>query len=802
MSMLKLLRRSAQISSKALKSAPRPLVLSRGLTSLQKAAHSSSFFSNKNSALYTSSDLQAIRLTSNIPQLSSYSTSPDSFVPNKEDVNRLNNLRNIGISAHIDSGKTTLTERILYYTGRINEIHEVKGKDAVGATMDWMELERERGITIQSAATYAKWKENNINIIDTPGHIDFTIEVERALRVLDGAVLVLCAVAGVQSQTITVDRQMKRYNVPRISFVNKMDRAGANPDRIVEQIESKLKISAAAVQIPIGKETEFCGVVDLIKMKAIYNEGVRGNDLVEKDIPADLVDKANEARSHLISKLSDIDEEICELYLEEKEPTEQQLMDAIRRSTLSLKFTPVFIGSAFKNTGIQPLISGICSFLPNPTESENTALDIDNAEAPVTVKSYSNLPFVGLAFKLEDGKYGQLTYVRLYQGKLEKGQFIHHVKTGKKIKISRLVRMHSNSMEDIDEAGAGEIVALFGIDCASGDTFTDGTINYSMTSIFVPEPVISLSLTPKVKNSPNFSRALNRFQKEDPTFRVKVDSESKETIIYGMGELHLDIYVSRMEREFGVSCTTGKPLVAYRETINIKSDFNYTHKKQTGGAGQFGRVIGYIEPISSEENRGTENEFLNNVVGGKIPTQYMAACEKGFQDAVAQGSLCGYPLVNVRLELHDGLAHSVDSSELAFRLAVFHAFREGNYSPPPPLTLPALVKSNFTVKSAKPQILEPIMKVDVTTPTEFQGNILGSLNRRNGVIIDSEVQDDYSVVTAEVSLNKMFGYSSELRSITQGKGEFSMDYLRHSPVLSSVQEEMIKEYLKAKAAEK
>ncbi|OMJ07586.1 Elongation factor G, mitochondrial, partial [Smittium culicis] len=507
------------------------------------------------------------------------------------------------------------------------------------------------------------------------------------------------------------------------------------------------------------------------------------NNLVEKEIPADLVDKANEARSHLISKLSDIDEEICELYLEEKEPTEQQLMDAIRRSTISLKFTPVFIGSAFKNTGIQPLISGICSFLPNPTESVNTALDIDNAEAPVTVKSYSNLPFVGLAFKLEDGKYGQLTYVRLYQGKLEKGQFIHHVKTGKKIKISRLVRMHSNSMEDIDEAGAGEIVALFGIDCASGDTFTDGTVNYSMTSIFVPEPVISLSLTPKVKNSPNFSRALNRFQKEDPTFRVKVDSESKETIIYGMGELHLDIYVSRMEREFGVSCTTGKPLVAYRETINCKSDFNYTHKKQTGGAGQFGRVIGYIEPISSEENRGTENEFLNNVVGGKIPTQYMAACEKGFQDAVAQGSLCGYPLVNVRLELHDGLAHSVDSSELAFRLAVFHAFREA-------------------VKNAKPQILEPIMKVDVTTPTEFQGNILGSLNRRNGVIIDSEVQDDYSVVTAEVSLNKMFGYSSELRSITQGKGEFSMDYLRHSPVLSSIQEEMIKEYLKAKASEK
>ncbi|PVU98869.1 hypothetical protein BB559_001211 [Furculomyces boomerangus] len=709
-----------------------------------------------------------------------YSTAVEEFVPEPADELRLQNLKNIGISAHIDSGKTTLTERILYYTGKIQDIHEVKGKDEVGATMDWMELERERGITIQSAATYAKWKDTSINIIDTPGHIDFTIEVERALRVLDGAVLVLCAVAGVQSQTMTVDRQMKRYNVPRVSFINKMDRAGSNPDRVIEQIKSKLKIQAAAVQIPIGKEDNFQGVVDLIKMKAYYNEGYKGNLLVEKEIPEDLFEKAQEARSNLISVLSDIDETICELYLEEKIPTEKQLTDAIRRSTISLKFTPVFIGSAFKNTGIQPLLDGICSYLPNPTESKNVALDIDDNEKPVDLVSYSNKPFIGLAFKLEDGKYGQLTYVRIYQGKLEKGQFVNHVKTGKRIKVSRLVRMHSNSMEEIDEAGAGEICALFGVDCASGDTFTDGTNNYSMSSMFVPEPVISLSLTPKVKNSPNFSRALNRFQKEDPTFRVKVDTESKETIIYGMGELHLDIYVSRMEREFGVSCTTGKPLVAYRETINSKSEFNHTHKKQTGGAGQFARVIGYIEPATTGEEKGTANEFLNNVVGGKIPTQYIAACEKGFQDAISQGSLCGYPMVNVRLELHDGLAHAVDSSELAFRLAVFHAFREA-------------------VKNSRPQILEPIMKVDVVVPTEFQGNVLGSLSRRSGVIVDSEVQDDYSTITAEVSLNNMFGYSSELRSITQGKGEFSMDYLKHLPVLGNVQEEMIKEYNKKKA---
>ncbi|PVU96383.1 hypothetical protein BB561_001215 [Smittium simulii] len=659
-----------------------------------------------------------------------YATQETLFTPDKKDVARLERLRNIGISAHIDSGKTTLTERILFYTGKINDIHEVRGKDSVGATMDWMELERERGITIQSAATYAHWGEHNFNIIDTPGHIDFTIEVERSLRVLDGAVLVLCAVSGVQSQTITVDRQMKRYNVPRISFINKMDRAGANPDRIVEQIKSKLKISAAALQIPIGIENSF---------------------LIEKDIPQDLVEKAKTARDTLISTLADCDETICDLYLEEIEPTNQQIEDAIRRATLSLKFTPIFMGSAYKNTSVQPLLDGICKFLPNPTEVENHAYDIDKDEEQVKISSYSNTPFVGLAFKLEDGRYGQLTYIRVYQGKIEKGQFIHNVKTGKKVKVSRLVRLHSNSLEDINEAGAGEICALFGVDCASGDTFTNGTLNYSMASIFVPEPVISLSITPKTRNTTNFSRALNRFQKEDPTFKAKYDPESKETIIHGMGELHLDIYVQRLEREFDVPCTTGKPLVAYRETITSKVDYNYTHKKQTGGSGQFARVIGYLEPIISPKNECLQNEFFDNIVGAKIPNQYIPGCEKGFKDATAQGPLCGYPIVNCRLEIHDGLHHPVDSSEMAFRTAIFFAFREA------------------------------------------------SLNRRQGTIMDSEVQDDYTVIVAEVSLNAMFGYSSDLRSITQGKGEFSMVYVKHLPVNSQVQEQMVKDYQKRKA---
>ncbi|KAJ1917209.1 Elongation factor G, mitochondrial [Mycoemilia scoparia] len=738
--------------------------------------------------LYYSSDTAAAAAastTTNTTTQDPSTTTLTDFKPDPADISRLEKLRNIGISAHIDSGKTTVTERILYYTGRINEIHEVRGKDNVGATMDWMDLEREKGITIQSAATYAHWKDHNFNIIDTPGHVDFTIEVERALRVLDGAVLVLCAVSGVQSQTMTVDRQMRRYNVPRISFINKMDRAGANSRRITDQIRQKLKIPAAPIQVPIGSEDNFKGVVDIVRKVAIYNEGPRGSQIVERDVPADLVDAVEEARGELIATLAEVDDAMGELFIEEVEPTVDQLKAAIRRATIGRKFTPVLMGSAIKDKCIQPLLDAVCDYLPKPTEIKNTALDLKKDEAPMDVIPYSNVPFIGLAFKLEEGRYGQLTYIRVYQGTINKGTTVFHVKSGKKIKVSRLARMHSNSMEDIESAGAGEICALFGVDCASGDTFTDGH-QYSMSTMFVPDPVISLSLTPKNKNSPNFSKALNRFQKEDPTFRVHIDPESKETIISGMGELHLDIYVERMKREYNVECTTGKPQVAFRETPGQLTKFNYTHKKQSGGAGQYGRVMGYIEPIAAEEIESNPDkppyEFVNNVVGGTIPSQYIFACEKGFMDGLKEGFVVGHPIVGARMVLEDGLAHSVDSSELAFRLATFYAFREA-------------------FKASRPQVLEPVMSVEVTVPSEFQGNVLGLINKRKGMIVDTEVQDDTCTVLAEVPLNNMFGYSNELRSATQGKGEFSMEYKKHSPVLPGLQEEMAKEYQKKRAAE-
>ncbi|PIA15135.1 elongation factor G, mitochondrial [Coemansia reversa NRRL 1564] len=711
-----------------------------------------------------------------------WATSATSVEPDAADIDRLRRLRNIGISAHIDSGKTTVTERILYYTGRIKEIHEVRGRDNVGATMDWMDLEREKGITIQSAATYAEWGDTNLNIIDTPGHVDFTIEVERALRVLDGAVLVLCSVSGVQSQTITVDRQMRRYDVPRISFINKMDRAGANPQRIIEQIRNKLKIPAAALQVSIGSEDAFEGVVDILSRKAIYNRGFRGEEISYGEVPEHMVERVEAAREELISVLAEVDDEIGELFIEDKAPTTEQLHEAIRRSTIARKFTPVLLGSAIKDKGIQPLLDAVIRYLPDPTQVKNTMLDIDNNEQVLEVVPYSNQPFVGLAFKLEEGKFGQLTYIRVYQGRLEKGQFAQHVRSGKRVKISRLVRMHSNSMEDVSSVGAGEICALFGIDCASGDTFTDGRTNCSMSTMFVPDSVISLALKPKVKNSTNFSRALNRFQKEDPTFRVHVDSESKETIISGMGELHLDIYVERMRREYNVDCVTGKPQVAFREAAMHKTPFEYTHKKQTGGAGQFARVVGYIEPIDPEEHSDLPQEFINNVVGGTIPIQFLAACEKGFNDGMQQGFMIGHPIVGVRMVLEDGAAHDVDSSELAFRMATFYAFREA-------------------FRASKPRILEPVMTVDVSSPVEFQGNVLGSLNRRKGLIVNTETQEDYCAITAEVPLNNMFGYSTELRSGTQGKGEFTMEYKRHLAVPMEVQEQLILDY-QNKLAEK
>lgn len=748
------------------------------------------------------------------PSKKSPATAPVVHQVTSEDLQKLVNQRNIGVSAHIDSGKTTLTERILFYTGRIKDIHEVRGKDNVGAKMDSMELEREKGITIQSAATFCDWnardpvtgeaKNYAINIIDTPGHVDFTIEVERALRVLDGAVLVLCAVSGVQSQTITVDRQMRRYNVPRVSFINKMDRAGANPARVVQQIRNKLRIPAALVQVPIGTESDFNGVVDLIRWKSIYNKGAKGIEIVESDeIPASVLPLAEQKRAELIETLADVDDEIADLFLAEEKISPEQLVNAIRRSTIGLKFSPVFLGSAIKNTGVQPMLDGVCAYLPNPSEAPVRAVDVEASRqarndlaaavqagevAPeVLMEKHQDItvdlvpataaPFVGLAFKLEEGKYGQLTYMRVYQGSVKRGSVIYNARTGKKVKIPRLVRMHSDDMEDIDSIGPGEICAIFGVECSSGDTFTDGATSYSMTSMFVPEPVISLSIKPTGTETPNFSRALNRFQKEDPTFRVHIDHESQETIISGMGELHLDIYVERMKREYNVACTTGKPQVAFRETIQQRSEFSYTHKKQTGGAGQFGRVVGYIEPMTMDPETGKDIAFENLVTGGNIPAGYMPAIEKGFEEALQKGLLSGYPVTGCRFVLEDGAYHQVDSSELAFRLAAIGAFKEAYHK-------------------AQPVIMEPIMTVDVVAPIEFQGTVIGGINQRRGTIVDTEVRDDEFTATCEVSLNDMFGYASNLRGMTQGKGEFSMEYKTHQPVMPNVQKDMIDEYRK------
>ncbi|GAA94026.1 uncharacterized protein L969DRAFT_101919 [Mixia osmundae IAM 14324] len=712
----------------------------------------------------------------------------DVFSLNSSDIKRLSAMRNVGISAHIDSGKTTLTERVLFYTGRIKAIHEVRGRDAVGAKMDSMELEREKGITIQSAATFCDWSvretpvkqaqnDYKINIIDTPGHVDFTIEVERALRVLDGAVLVLCAVSGVQSQTITVDRQMRRYNVPRVTFVNKMDRAGANPWRVLTQIRQKLKLAAAAVQIPIGAENDFGGVIDIVRMRVIRNEGEKGIDIVESaEIPAELQTMAEEKRAELIENVAEVDDEVAELFLEEKPVSAEQLAAGIRRATIARKFTPVFMGSALANKGVQPLLDGVCSYLPNPSEVSSTALDYSKPAAPpLDLVPTGTAPLVGLAFKLEEGRYGQLTYMRVYQGSLAKGGVIVNVRTGKRVKVPRLVRMHSDEMEDINSVGAGEICAMFGVECSSGDTFTDGSVPYSMTSMFVPEPVISLAIRPQGQETPNFSRALNRFQKEDPTFRVHVDNESQETIISGMGELHLDIYVERMKREYQVPCITGKPRVAFRETVTSPSEFNYVHKKQTGGAGQYAKVIGKIEPMEMDEATGKDTAFESRVTGGNIPSSYIPAVEKGFKDALERGNLTGHPITGCRFILEDGAFHPVDSSELAFRMAGQAAFRD------------AYARSNGVV-------LEPVMKVEVVAPVEFQGNVIGGINQRKGTILDSEVRDEEFTLEAEVSLNDMFGYASQLRGMTQGKGEFTLEYRKHAPVLPNVQKEMEKEF--------
>ncbi|HWU86633.1 MAG TPA: elongation factor G [Kofleriaceae bacterium] len=704
----------------------------------------------------------------------------------------LSKVRNIGISAHIDSGKTTLTERILYYTARIHAIHEVKGKDGVGAKMDSMELERERGITIQSAATFCQWPpgpqakgvmpvpgspvktQHHINIIDTPGHVDFTIEVERSLRVLDGAIMVLCGVAGVQSQSYTVDRQMRRYKVPRIAFVNKLDRTGANPFRVRDQLRDKLKLHPVMIQLPIGLEDKLEGVVDLVEMVAFKFYGDNGEQIERGPIPPELAEQAQKMRDEMMDQLSMVNDELTEAMLEEK-VTPDLIRKCLRDSTIALKCTPVMLGSALGNKGVQLLLDGVCSYLPEPRDVENIALDLDKEEAPVVLESNPTKPLVMLAFKLEDGRYGQLTYVRVYQGQVKKDDFIVNARNGKKVKVGRLVRMHSDDKEDITEAGAGDICALFGIDCNSGDTFTDGTVNLAMTSMFVPATVISVAIKPKDSGAEiNMSKALNRFTREDPTFKCYVDPESNETIIAGMGELHLDVYIERMKREYKAEVVTSPPQVAYRETIGLKVDFNYTHKKQTGGSGQYGRVAGFAEPFDGDF------EFNDEIKGGSIPREFIPSCEKGFKSMLAKSPRLGVPVVGLRVTINDGQSHQVDSSDIAFQEAARGAFRD------------------FFAR-AKPRILEPIMKLSVEGPAEYSGNILSTIMQRRGVVIGSTEEDGMCRVDAEVPLAEMFGYSTPLRSSTQGKAEFTMEFSRYAETPNNITEELLSKAAKAKA---
>jgi len=686
-------------------------------------------------------------------------------------------MRNIGISAHIDSGKTTLTERILFYAGRIHKIQEVKGE---GAKMDHMELEKERGITITSAATQVSWKDHTINIIDTPGHVDFTVEVERSLRVLDGAILVLCGVAGVQSQSITVDRQMKRYGVPRICFINKLDRAGADPVNAIKGLEEKLGLTAIQMQLPIGVGDKLEGIVDLIQMKAAYFDGDNGEKVRWEDIPADMVEEAKGARVGMLDALSLFDDDLLEMMLEEKEPDEELIHRIVRRGVLSNDFTPVLMGSAYKNKGVQLLLDAMTRYLPSPLDRDLHALDMDNDEAKAPIKPEDDLPLVTLAFKLVDETFGQLTYMRIYQGKMVRGERYKNARDGKMYRFGRILRMHANDREEIDVAGAGDIVAVVGIDCVSGDTFLGDGINWTMESMHVMDPVISLSIAPKsTKDRDKMAKALNRFSKEDPTFRLSSDEETGDTIISGMGELHLEVYCERIRREYKCDLEVGQPRVSYRESPTVPVEYNYKHKKQTGGSGQYAHVVGKLEPLP--EGFEEPYEFENKVFGGRIPTEYIPSVDKGFQDSMNKGPVAGYEIIGVKMTLEDGSSHAVDSSDMAFQICARDAFKE-------------------TFLKSKPVLLEPIMGVEVETPSEFQGSVIGDLSSRRGMVQSTETSGPLTIVKAHVPLSAMFGYATDVRSMSQGKASFTMEFDSYKRVPRNIQEEIVARVKEEEAA--
>ncbi|MBN1942825.1 MAG: elongation factor G [Phycisphaerae bacterium] len=694
---------------------------------------------------------------------------------------RRNNIRNIGISAHIDSGKTTLSERILYYAGRIHRMQEVRGRDG-GATMDFMDLERERGITITSAATQVDWGENVINLIDTPGHVDFTVEVERSLRVLDGGVMVLCAVGGVQSQSVTVDRQMKRYRVPRIAFVNKMDRTGADPRRVTIELREKLGLNVVPIQINMGEGDSFLGVIDLVTMEAITFDGDNGQDVIRSAVPAEYLAAAEDARHEMLDALSLFSDEMTERLLEEKPVSEEMIRETIAEETINCQLVPLMMGTALGNKGIQPLLDAVCEYLPNPLDRQAFARDHDNEGAETPLECNPDAPMVGMVFKIVDETFGQLSYTRVYQGRIVRGQSYRNARTNKMMRIGRIVKMHADDREDVNEALAGDIVALLGADCASGDTLCGEGVNYSLESIFVAEPVISLSVIPRSsQDQDRMAKALNRFMKEDPTFRVSTDPETSETLIAGMGELHLDVYVERMKREYKADVTVGAPNVSYREAPTVETSFDYRHKKQTGGSGQFAHVVGRIVPL--EDSAESPYDFEDNITGGRIPREYIPAISKGFAAAMKEGPLAGYEIVGCRMCLDDGSFHAVDSSEMAFRICATDAFRQA-------------------FPKTKPCLLEPIMLVEVETPTEYQGPIVGDLNSRRGVILGTENKDNYAVVRAEVPLANMFGYATIIRSLSKGMATFTMEMAKYSRVPQKIAEEIIDRRRRQKAESK
>ncbi|MGA2032639.1 MAG: elongation factor G [Thermoguttaceae bacterium] len=691
----------------------------------------------------------------------------------------LSKLRNIGISAHIDSGKTTLSERILFYSGRIHRMQEVHG-GGDGATMDHMELEKERGITITSAATSVAWGDATINLIDTPGHVDFTVEVERSLRVLDGAILVLCAVGGVQAQSLTIDRQMRRYRVPRLAFINKMDRTGASARKVAEQLRAKLGCDAVLMQIPIGSEADFRGVVDLVAQQAIYFDGDNGQHVRREAVPAELAAAAHDARQRMLESISMYSDELMELLLSEEAVPQALVHGVVKQAVSSQQLTPVFLGSAYRNKGVQPLLDAVVRYLPSPLESQVKAIAHNDPAHAFPLTPDPLKPTVAMAFKMVEDAYGALTFMRLYQGRFTKGGSYYNQRTGRKERFGRIVRMHADQREEIDSAEAGDIVAVLGVDAASGDTYAAEYPYCTLENMYVPEPVIKMAISPVNRDGADrLAKALQRFRREDPTLHVWTDDETSETIIAGMGELHLEIYVERIRREYSVEVEVGAPKVNYREAPTQACEFNTRHKKQTGGSGQYAHIVGRMDVLP--EDAAEPFEFEEEVVGGRIPKQYLPAIEKGFRQTIHKGPVAGYPVVGLKVTVEDGSYHEVDSSDMAFQICARTAMRE-----------------NFP--QTRPVLLEPVMKIEIECPSQFQGSVVGNLTSRRGMVVATDLDGVTARIEGEVPLAETFGYATDLRSLTQGQGTFTLEFAKYRRLPPSIEREVIAQRKKAAMA--